>query len=38
VVEETLARWDGDSARDLEDLLEADARARDFAAQELVVG
>jgi 1-deoxy-D-xylulose-5-phosphate reductoisomerase len=37
VVEETLARWDGDAARDLDDLLEADARARDLASQELVV-
>jgi 1-deoxy-D-xylulose 5-phosphate reductoisomerase len=38
VVEETLARWDGDSVRDVQDLLEADARARDLASQELVVG
>jgi 1-deoxy-D-xylulose-5-phosphate reductoisomerase len=37
VVAETLARWDDEPARDLDDLLEADARARALAEQELVV-
>jgi 1-deoxy-D-xylulose-5-phosphate reductoisomerase len=38
VVEETLGRWDGEPARDLDDLVEADARARQLASQEAVVG
>ncbi len=37
VVEETLVAWDDEPARDLDDLLEADARARSLAQQELVV-
>ncbi len=37
VVEETLARWDGDEARDLDDLVEADTRARELAGEELAV-
>jgi 1-deoxy-D-xylulose-5-phosphate reductoisomerase len=37
VVEETLARWDVDDARDLDDLVEADARARTLAGEELAV-
>jgi 1-deoxy-D-xylulose-5-phosphate reductoisomerase len=37
VVEETLAQWDGQPARDLDDLVEADCRARELAGQELVV-
>jgi 1-deoxy-D-xylulose-5-phosphate reductoisomerase len=35
VVEETLARVDGASARDLDDLVEADAAARQLAARRL---
>jgi 1-deoxy-D-xylulose-5-phosphate reductoisomerase len=37
VVDETLARWDGDHARDVDDLVEADARARALAGEELAV-
>jgi 1-deoxy-D-xylulose-5-phosphate reductoisomerase len=37
VVEETLARWDADEARDLDDLVEADARARALAGEGLAV-
>jgi len=37
VVQETLAGWDDEPARDLDDLVEADARARALAEQELVV-
>jgi 1-deoxy-D-xylulose-5-phosphate reductoisomerase len=37
VVAETLGRWDGEPARDLDDLVEADAHARELAGQELVV-
>ncbi|MFN2470294.1 MAG: 1-deoxy-D-xylulose-5-phosphate reductoisomerase [Gaiellaceae bacterium] len=38
VVEETLARWEGEPADDLEELVGADARARELAEQGLVVG
>ncbi len=37
VVEETLARWDTEEARDVHDLVEADARARALAGEELAV-
>src|SRR4051794_29759028 len=37
VVEETLSRWDADDARDLDELVEADARARELAGEELAV-
>jgi 1-deoxy-D-xylulose-5-phosphate reductoisomerase len=37
VVEETLSRWDGEPARDLDDLVEADSRARELAGRELTV-
>jgi 1-deoxy-D-xylulose-5-phosphate reductoisomerase len=37
VVEETLARWDGEEARDVHDLVEADSRARELAAEGLAV-
>ncbi len=38
VVEATLAQWDGEPARDLDELVEADAGARELAEQELRVG
>ncbi len=37
VVQETLDRWDVDEARDLDELVEADARARALAGEELAV-
>ena len=37
VVEETLEGWDGGAARDLQDLVDADAAARALAQRELAV-
>ena len=37
VVEETLARWHGEQAHDVEELLEADAAARELAEHGLAV-